>query len=208
VRRVEGDGTISWNRALAVAESPIEKSPLAEVVPGVPVFNVGRVGAEHAYVGDMWLIKSGSNGILVDAAGTSSLPRSQARMRAAGVEKLTHVIQTHSHGDHAGGTYLWRAMGAEIVAPKSAALATTWLMPMLTDYGIFPPRPVDLPLQLARTGDETEFEVSGIKFRALLVPGHSFDLTVYTTELVGRRVAFTGDLGFKAAIRHSASRLG
>jgi glyoxylase-like metal-dependent hydrolase (beta-lactamase superfamily II) len=197
VRRFESDGTISWDRALAVAESPIAKSPLIEVVPGVPVFNVGRVGAEHAYVGDIWLIKSGTNGILVDAAGTSALPRSWARAKAAGVEKVTHVIQTHSHGDHAGGTYLWRAMGAKIVAPKSAALATTWLMPMLTDYGIFPPRPLDLPLPLAGTGDETEFEVSGIKFRALLVPGHSFDLAVYMTELGGRRVAFTGDLGFR-----------
>jgi glyoxylase-like metal-dependent hydrolase (beta-lactamase superfamily II) len=197
VRRLEGNGTISWNQALTVAESPVAKPPFAEVIPGVPVFNVGRVGREHAYVGDIWLIKSGTNGILVDAAGTSSLPRSLARLKAAGVGRVTHVIQTHSHGDHAGGTYLWRAMGAKIVAPKSAALTTTWLMPMLTDYGIFPPRPLDVPLPLARTGDETEFEVSGIKLRALLVPGHSFDLTVYMTELGGRRVAFTGDLGFK-----------
>jgi glyoxylase-like metal-dependent hydrolase (beta-lactamase superfamily II) len=197
VRRFKSDGKISWDQPLAVAEAPVAKAPPAEVVPGVPVFNVGRVGAEHAYVGDIWLIKSGANGILVDAAGTSSLPRSLARITAAGIERVTHVIQTHSHGDHAGGTYLWRAMGAKIIGPKSAALATTWLMPMLTDYGVFPPRPLDLPLPLARTGDETQFEVSGIQFRALLVPGHSFDLTVYVTELGGRRVAFTGDLGFQ-----------
>jgi glyoxylase-like metal-dependent hydrolase (beta-lactamase superfamily II) len=197
VRRIDRDSRISWDRALAVAESPSAKAPLAEVVPGVPVFNIGRVGPEHAYVGDIWLIKCGTSGILVDAAGTSSLPRSLARAKAAGVEKVTHVIQTHSHGDHAGGTYLWRTMGARIVAPKSAALATTWLMPMLTDYGVFPPRPVDEPLPLVRTGDETQFEVSGLKFHALLVPGHSFDLTIYMTELGGRRVAFTGDLGFK-----------
>jgi glyoxylase-like metal-dependent hydrolase (beta-lactamase superfamily II) len=118
-------------------------------------------------------------------------------MTAAGVERVTHVIHSHSHGDHAGGAYLWRAMGAKIVAPKSAALTTTWLMPMLTDYGIFPPRPLDVPLPLARTGDETEFQVSGINFRALFVPGHSFDLAVYMTELGGKRVAFTGDLGFQ-----------
>ena len=68
---------------------------------------------------------------------------------------------------------------------------------MLTDYGIYPPRPVDVPLPLMRVGDETDFEVSGIKFHALFVPGHSFDLTVYTTELGGKRIAFTGDLGFE-----------
>ena len=29
------------------------------------------------------------------------------------------------------------------------------------------------------------------------MPGHSFDSTVYTTELGGQRIAFTGDLGFQ-----------
>jgi glyoxylase-like metal-dependent hydrolase (beta-lactamase superfamily II) len=38
---------------------------------------------------------------------------------------------------------------------------------------------------------------SGLKFRALFAPGHSFDLTIYKVELAGRRVAFTGDLGFE-----------
>ena len=92
---------------------------------------------------------------------------------------------------------MWRAMGARIVAPKPAAFALTWVMPMLTDYGIYPPRPVDMPLPLVRVGDETDFEVSGLRFHALFVPGHSFDLTIYTTELNGKRIAFTGDLGFE-----------
>jgi glyoxylase-like metal-dependent hydrolase (beta-lactamase superfamily II) len=68
---------------------------------------------------------------------------------------------------------------------------------MLTDYGSYPPRPLDLALPLTQAGDETDFEVSGLKFRALFVPGHSFDLTVYKIELGGKRIAFTGDLGFE-----------
>jgi glyoxylase-like metal-dependent hydrolase (beta-lactamase superfamily II) len=106
-------------------------------------------------------------------------------------------LHTHSHGDHAGGAYLWRAGGAKIVAPKSAEFTLTWLMPMLTDYGIYPPRPLDVPLPLTNAGDETDFEVSGLKFTALFVPGHSFDATVYKIELGGKRIAFTGDLGFE-----------
>jgi glyoxylase-like metal-dependent hydrolase (beta-lactamase superfamily II) len=46
-------------------------------------------------------------------------------------------------------------------------------------------------------GDEADFEVPGLKIHALFVPGHSFDMTVYTMELAGKRVAFTGDLGFE-----------
>jgi glyoxylase-like metal-dependent hydrolase (beta-lactamase superfamily II) len=69
---------------------------------------------------------------------------------------------------------------------------------MLTDYGIFPPRPLDVPLALTRAGDETIFEAAGIRFGAVFVPGHSFDLTLYKVELNGRRILFTGDLGFQA----------
>ncbi|MFM8471505.1 MAG: MBL fold metallo-hydrolase [Limisphaerales bacterium] len=222
--RIERDGKLAWQHALAVTEpfgapsaragdlqSPPRatstskdsdyKSPALtpppEVVAGIPVHQGGRIPGEHAYVGDIWLLKLGRDAVLVDAGGTSGFATSQARVRALGCERVTHVLHTHSHGDHCGGAYLWRAAGAKIVSPKSAALTLTWLMPMLTDYGIYPPRPLDVPLPLARVGDETEFTVSGQKFRALFVPGHSFDLTVYMTELGGKRVAFTGDLGFE-----------
>ena len=220
--RLERDGKLGWKQSLPVTEftsaragdlqspprptsSPKDgdyKSPALvpppEVVTGLPVHQGGRIpSSEHAYVGDIWVLKLGREAVVVDAGGTSAFALSQARVKALGIERVTHVLHTHSHGDHCGGAYLWRATGAKIVGPKSAALTLTWLMPMLTDYGIFPPRPLDVPLPLTRVGDETEFTVSGQKFRALFVPGHSFDLTVYMTELSGQRVAFTGDLGFE-----------
>lgn len=196
--RVDRDGKMSWKQNVSVTELPAITTPPGEVAAGIPVHQGGRVpGGEHAYVGDIWVMKLGREAVVVDAGGTSGFALSQARVKALGIERVTHVLHTHSHGDHAGGAYLWRAAGAKIVGPKSAALTLTWLMPMLTDYGIFPPRPLDVPLPLTRVGDETEFTVSGQKFRALFVPGHSFDLTVYMTELGGQRVAFTGDLGFE-----------
>ena len=196
--RVERSGKLGWRRVIAATELPPLAKPPGEVVAGLPIFQGGRIPrGEHAYVGDIWMIKIGHKGVIVDAGGTSGTSLTQARLRALGIEQVTHVLHTHSHGDHAGGAYLWRALGAQMVAPKSAAIALTWLMPMLTDYGIYPPRPVDLPLPLARVGDETDFDVSGLKFRALFVPGHSFDLTIYTTELGEKRIAFTGDLGFE-----------
>ncbi|NBR85833.1 MAG: MBL fold metallo-hydrolase [Verrucomicrobia bacterium] len=196
--QLERDGKLNWRQNLSVAEPPAITTLPAEIVAGLPVYQGGRIPqSEHAYVGDIWVLKLGREAVVVDAGGTSGFALSQARVKALGIERVTHVLHTHSHGDHSGGAYLWRAAGAKIVGPKSAALTLTWLMPMLTDYGIFPPRPLDVPLPLARVGDETEFAVSEQKFRALFVPGHSFDLTVYMTELGGKRVAFTGDLGFE-----------
>jgi glyoxylase-like metal-dependent hydrolase (beta-lactamase superfamily II) len=197
--RVERDGKPAWNEALPVAEPPAITTPPAPVVEGLPIYQGGRIpNSEHAYVGDIWVIKSGREAVFVDAAGTSGFATTQARLRALGIERVTHVLQTHTHGDHCGGAYLWRAAGAKIVGPRSAAITQTWLMPMLTDYGIFPPRPLDVPLALTRVGDEVEFEAAGLTFGAVFVPGHSFDLTLYKVDLGGTRVLFTGDLGFQA----------
>jgi glyoxylase-like metal-dependent hydrolase (beta-lactamase superfamily II) len=196
--RVEQDGMLSWSNSIPLPETKPLSKPPADVVAGLPIFQGGRIpGGEHAYVGDIWVIQNGRSAVMIDAGGTSGFSMTQARLRALGVEQVTHVLHTHSHGDHCGGAYLWRALGAKIVGPKPAAFTLTWLMPVLTDYGIYPPRPLDVPLPLEAAGDETDFELSGLKFHALFVPGHSFDLTVYTTELSGKRVAFTGDLGFE-----------
>ena len=197
--RIERTGNTAWDRAIPVAEPATIDTPPAPVVPDLPIFQGGRIpNSEHAYVGDIWIIRAGREAVFVDAAGTSGFATTQARLRALGIERVTHVLQTHTHGDHCGGAYLWRAAGARIVGPKSAAIAQTWLMPMLTDYGVFPPRPLDVPLALTRVGDEVEFEAAGIPFGAVFVPGHSFDLTLYKVELGGRRILFTGDLGFQA----------
>jgi glyoxylase-like metal-dependent hydrolase (beta-lactamase superfamily II) len=197
--RIERDGKTAWDQAIPVAEPPAVDAPPAPVVPELPIFQGGRIpNSEHAYVGDIWIIRAGREAVFVDAGGTSGFATTEARLRALGIERVTHVLQTHTHGDHCGGAYLWRAAGANIVGPKSAAIAQTWLMPMLTDYGIFPPRPLDVPLALTRVGDEVEFEAVGISFGAVFVPGHSFDLTLYKVELGGRRILFTGDLGFQA----------
>lgn len=196
---LDRDGTVRWRVTLPTSLPPEEK-PQKPVFEGVPVYSAGRVGKEHAYVGDTWFVKTAEGGFLVDAGGSSSIPHSLAKIRAAGgdPDKLRVLLHTHSHGDHAGAAYLWRARGLKIVAPESAALALSWLMPMLTDYGVWVPRPVDVPLPLKKPGDEVEFTIAGQPIRAVFVPGHSMDSVIYLMTLDGKRVAFTGDLGFQA----------
>jgi glyoxylase-like metal-dependent hydrolase (beta-lactamase superfamily II) len=195
--RIENDGAVTWSKAIPESAVPPPRE-VAEVVPGLPIYQGGRIpGSEHAYVGDIWIIKNGADAIFIDSGGVSGVSITRARLRALGINRVTHLLHTHTHGDHAGGAYLWRAAGAKTVGPKSAALPLTWLMPMLTDYGIYPPRPLDVPLPLTHARDETDIDVGGLKVRALFVPGHSFDATIYKLELAGKRIAFTGDLGFE-----------
>jgi glyoxylase-like metal-dependent hydrolase (beta-lactamase superfamily II) len=196
--RLNPEGDLTWAIDLPVAEAPAA-AQLDPVFADVPIYSVGRTGSEHAYVGDIWLIKAPEGGILVDLGGSSAIPTTWQRMRAAGIEpnQVKFALVSHSHGDHAGTSYLWRAQGVKIVAPRSAELTVTWLMPTWSDYSIWAPSRIDVPLPLARIGDETEVTLCGLKVRALFVPGHSFDATLYLMELNGKRVAFTGDIGFE-----------
>jgi len=196
---VDARGEVRWKRSLPITEAPPLKEPLRPVFEGVPIYSVGRVGSEHAYVGDIWLIKTAQGGILVDTGGSSGIPLTWQRLKAAGIDPkdIRYVLLSHSHGDHAGAAYLWRTQGARIVAPATAGLTVTWLMPTWSDYSIWVPSPIDKPLPLKRAGDETDIELCGLRIKAVFVPGHSFDSVIYTMVLNGKRVAFTGDIGFE-----------
>jgi glyoxylase-like metal-dependent hydrolase (beta-lactamase superfamily II) len=198
ILRLDGDGKESWRLKLPQAPLPPLRAPVQRVFKEVPVYQVGRVGTEHAYVGDTWLIRTERGGILIDTGGTSGIPFTLQRMESAGVglRDVRHLLHTHSHGDHCGAGYLWRSMGLQVVAPESAQLTLGWLMPTLSDYGVWAPRPIDVPLRLRRAGDEAEITLAGLKVRAIFVPGHSFDSVLYAVELEGKRVLFTGDIGF------------
>lgn len=195
---LDADGKLRWRLALPVAELPPLAQPIERVFAEVPIYQVSRVGPEHAYVGDTWLIKTERGGVLVDTGGTSGLPFTLQRLKSAGldVKDVRYLLHTHSHGDHCGAGYLWRALGLKTVAPASADFTLAWLMPMLSDYGVWPPRPVDQPLPLKRAGDEAVVTLGDLKIRAIFVPGHSFDSVIYAMELAGKRVVFTGDIGF------------
>ncbi len=196
---LNADGKLQWRTALPVADSAPLGEPLGPVFPDVPIYQVGRTGAEHAYVGDNWLIKTDEGALRIDCGGVSAIPITLRRMRAAGVDpdQAQTILLSHTHGDHAGAAYLWRAMGSKIVAPETAALTAGWLMPTWSDYSIWVPTLIDVPLPLKRLGDETEISAAGLKIRCVFVPGHSFDSVVYLLEVAGKRVAFTGDIGFE-----------
>src|SRR5262249_50509247 len=198
---VDAKGEVRWKTRLPIAELPPSKQPLAPVFEGAPIYSVGRVGKEHAYVGDIWLIKTQEGSILVDCGGTSGIPLTWQRMRAAGVDpkEVRYVLLSHSHGDHVGAAHLWRAQGAKVVAPAAAAFTVTWTMPTWSDYTVWPPWPIDMPLPLKGVGDETEITLCGLRIRAIFVPGHSFDSVLYVLDFAGKRVIFTGDIGFEGA---------
>jgi glyoxylase-like metal-dependent hydrolase (beta-lactamase superfamily II) len=198
ILRVEADGTTAWHTSIPVRQAPAIVQPLKPVFEGIPIYRVGRVGPEHAYVGDIWLIKTAKGGILVDSGGTSGISLTLERIKAAGVDprRIRYLLLSHTHGDHIGGAYLWRSMGAKVVAPASAAFPATWMIPTLDHYGIWVPCAIDQSLPLASPGDTTRFTLDGLDIQAIFIPGHSLDSVVYILNLPGKKVFLMGDIGF------------
>ncbi|MCR4414706.1 MAG: MBL fold metallo-hydrolase [Thermoguttaceae bacterium] len=201
VWRVDTHGKVIWHTAIPVRKPRPISEPIKPVFSGVPIYRVGRVGPEHAYVGDIWLIKTSQGGILVDTGGVSAIADTWERIKSAGVDpgQIHYVLLSHTHGDHVGATYLWRSLGAKVVAPAPAAFPATWMIPTMNHYGIWVPCAIDMPLPLARPGDTTSFSLDGIDIQAIFAPGHSFDTVVYVMELGGKRIILAGDIAFHGA---------
>ena len=83
---MDADGIERWRVKLPEAGPPPLEKPIQRVFEEVPIYQVGRVGPEHAYVGDTWLIKTARGGILVDTGGTSGIPFTLQRMKSVGVD--------------------------------------------------------------------------------------------------------------------------
>lgn len=89
--------------------------------------------------------------------------------------KLTHILNTHHHGDHAGGNLKLKAQtGCTIVGPRADAAR--------------------IPGIDVEVGDGDRFELGGIRVEVLDTPGHTRGHIVY--QLPDERIAFVGDTLF------------
>lgn len=93
------------------------------------------------------------------------------RARAQGL-RITHILNTHGHADHANGNETAKALTGAVVAG-----------------GPGHPGPVDLTL---KDGDQIPF--GAFSLRTWYVPGHCHDHLAFLVE--GQDAAFTGDLLF------------
>ena len=92
---------------------PTTNLSVTQIAPGLR-YVIGRNVSSNTIVLD-----TPAGAVIID---TSRPPASRAHfdlLQKAGVTKAAYVILTHGHGDHTGGTALWKGAGAKIVALHS-----------------------------------------------------------------------------------------
>ncbi len=164
------------------------------------------LGISEAYDSAIYLLDLGSDLVLIDAGCGIDPSPTVRNIEAEGRDpaRVTHVLLTHCHADHAGGAAFWRERtGARIAASSAEAdfleSANEEELGLLRaradeayppDYHL-PACPVDRRLE-----HEQRFSIGGARFTPIHVPGHSRGSICYLVELDGRRCLFTGDAVF------------
>ncbi|MGP4003253.1 MBL fold metallo-hydrolase [Streptomyces sp. 8N706] len=137
--------------------------------------------------------------VVVDTAATEARARMlRQTVQALSARPVTVVVNTHSHGDHTFGNYLF-ADSATVVAHEQAAaemaehgMALQGLWPGV-DWGR-----IELSLPRVTFSDRMTLSTDGLRVQLLHIgPGHTAgDVVVWLPD---HRVLFTGDLVFSGS---------
>jgi glyoxylase-like metal-dependent hydrolase (beta-lactamase superfamily II) len=105
-------------------------------------------------------------------------------------EKVSHVLITHGHWDHAGLAAYYREKGALITAHRAdREIIETGRPPAEDPMQItWPPCRVDIVLD-----GNGKFSIEELNFEVIHVPGHTPGSVIYRINLDGKDVWFMGD---------------
>ena len=126
--------------------------------------------------------RASTEAVVVDPSGAATELRLELARAGA---RCAAILVTHADVDHVAGVAdLAEGTGAPVYAPDPA------LMPEIRAQGggfFPPPRPYDVATTVA---DGATFDVAGISFETIAVPGHSPDHVAYYAD----GALFSGDL--------------
>jgi len=157
------------------------------------------------------MVVTPAGNVVIDT-GLPNQPKVQELLLAVNDQPITHVILTHAHADHYGATSSFVQPGTEVIAQREflhnqrylRALAPTFMRRNRIFFPEnIPPIPDFVPDAVVRSlqpeihptrlvDHEYAFEVGGIRFEVLSMPGAegSDGLCVWLPE---QRILFTGD---------------
>jgi glyoxylase-like metal-dependent hydrolase (beta-lactamase superfamily II) len=169
---------------------------------GVPVHTIDLNFRGTSGTIAVYLIPHSHGALLVECGPGSSIPDLRSGIAALGLQtsQITDVLLTHIHLDHGGSAGWWANQGARIHVHPVGAPHLANPEKLLTSagriygdsmqalWGDFLPVPED---NLVIHQDNETFEVEGLHFRAIDVPGHAYHHFAY----IYQDVCFTGDIG-------------
>ena len=141
-----------------------------------------------------YVINTGHGLIMIDCGCGDTLDQLFRNMQYWGLnpEDIKYCVLTHPHLDHAGAGHLLKERGVRFLAIEETADAVASGDERCCGYlyhKTFVPFEVD-----QRLSDGEEFELLGLKFKTVHVPGHSMGCTAYLLNWEDKLLNFSGDI--------------
>ncbi len=139
--------------------------------------------------------EDGATAIVVDPGGDA--PAIAARLARAGLT-LTHIVHTHAHVDHVGGSAeLQRSCGGRAWLHEGDSFLLEMLETQCRMIGL------PVPEQIVMDGalqEGARFDLGPHKLETLHTPGHTPGSCSFLLRAEGRQVLFAGDTLFRGSI--------
>jgi len=116
IATVDKMGEVGMKR---LASNPEAKGSIAAEFINIPIEarEISTGIWQATGVGNAHLITTSDKDVLFDTGLATQVPKQMKALNAAVSDlDLSHIIVSHSHADHAGGTKFWQEAGIEIIA--------------------------------------------------------------------------------------------
>lgn len=167
---------------------------------GFAVYMVGGggMGVSHQTDCHTYLLDGGGELALIDAGSgiKPDLIRRNLLRHDIDPSRISMILLTHSHWDHARGCGFWReATGAKVAGHEDAVDTierTLWPDVHLTRHGI-PSKKSKVDVHLK---DGSRVRVGRLELEVIHTPGHSEDAICLYTSFGSQKILFSGDTVF------------
>ena len=188
IKALDKIGDIAVKR---MSENPEAKGSVAAEFINIPI--VAREISENIWqatgVANAHLISTREGNVLFDTGLATQVPKQMKALKAViPGHPLTHIIVSHSHADHAGGTKFWKDESTEIVAHAEFGEEQRYLTELQdyfwgrnkTLFPFIPEKPPTIgliayggiePTIKVHNGQPYKFSQGGVDFEILALPG-------------------------------------
>ncbi|MBL1227581.1 MBL fold metallo-hydrolase [Enterococcus sp. BWR-S5] len=153
-------------------------------------------GGPYGKLGNAYAVKHNEGYLLIDSSNPGALKTILGNLDYWGIseDKITHVLLTHGHDDHAGCAAYFQEKGAKVIVGSE----DTEMMAQ-GDFGVespytnhvMPPCKVDDVFT-----QDTQLEIGGLNIQVYTMPGHTDGSVVFYVQLDMDYVLFSGDMFF------------